>query len=114
MKAMGPTAQVASSGGRLSVPVTFFLDEQAVLHFSLFGPHGEPLLILQNGTVFRRMRTQGLPTHNLRVLVLRPGTITASVGLLPNQILPGRRYKLRLTAVDYDGHTTVRTIPFKG
>jgi hypothetical protein len=30
------------------------------------------------------------------------------------QILPGYRYKLRLWAVDYDGHKTVSYISFTG
>jgi hypothetical protein len=56
----------------------------------------------------------GPPTHNLKVLVLRPGTISAKIQLSPRQILPGRRYRLRLWAVDYDAHTTVRYITFRG
>ncbi|HEV7134863.1 MAG TPA: hypothetical protein VGN27_14140 [Gaiellaceae bacterium] len=116
LKRIGTMPTVVAAAGRVYVPVTFLVDEQAVLHLAVFGPDDVPELIVQQGSVIHRSSTPltGPPTHNLKVLVLRPGTISSKIQLDPRQILPGRRYRLRLWAVDYDGHTTVRYITFRG
>jgi hypothetical protein len=116
LKQVGTMPTVIAATGSLYVPVSFSVDEQTILHLSVFGPNQEPELILPKGSAMSRRASPlaGLPTHNLKVLVLRPGTITARIKLQPSQILPGRRYRLRLWAVDYDGHATVRYITFKG
>ena len=116
LKRIGTMPTVVARSGGLYVPVSFFVDEQAVLYLSVFGPNDERELILPEGTVISRVVSppHGAPTRNLKVLVLRPGTIDARIKLRPSQILPGRRYRLRVSATDYDGRTTVRFITFRG
>jgi len=97
------------------VPATFFVNEQASIHLSIF-KGAQKIAILERGTRIRGdlIRSGGL-VKNFHVTILRPGTVKVQLHVPPSAALvAGQKYKLRVWALDYDGNKTVAYIPFTG
>ncbi len=92
--------KITPTAGR--VPFTFHVDEQASVYISIYDAKGNPVWIRRNGTSVRAHPYSGTPVYAFHVVILRPGyikTLLNTVGLTA-----GQTYKLRITAVDFDGH----------
>jgi len=74
------------------------VDEQAKLSLVLFGPSGVAVPLTSNG---RRSTSPQLT-------VLRPGKVQLALGTAAGELKPGAVYRLRLSALDFDGNQTVR------
>lgn len=101
---VGDTIQPIQYDSRALVPFTFHVDEQAAVFISIYDANGNPLWIQRSDTFVRGHRYDGAPVHTFHVVVLRPGQIKTLLGLRPGTLKAGATYKVRITAVDFDGH----------
>lgn len=92
--------KITPTAGR--VPFTFHVDEQASVYISIYDAKGNPVWIRRNGTSVRSHPYSGTPVMAFHVVILRPGYIKTLLNTVGLQA--GQTYKLRITAVDFDGH----------
>jgi hypothetical protein len=111
MKQIGTVKPVAGAKGT-SVPVRFFLDEQADLRVSLIDNKGNAILLNQTGSTLRGSKLTGGKTRVLHVAILRPGTMTVALKTAAPKLQKGKTYRVRFTATDFDGHKTVQFVSF--
>jgi hypothetical protein len=102
----------AASGTDL-VPFAFSVDEQASTYISIFNSKNNAITIERNGSVVRGARYTGNPSTSLHFLVLRPGTINTDLRVPTTQLKTGQTYKIRVTAVDFDGQKVAQYVTFK-
>lgn len=97
------------------VPATFFVNEQASVHLSIF-KGSQKIAMLQTGTRVRgRLIRSGGLVKNLHVTILHPGTINVALRIPASaHLIAGQKYKLRVWAIDPDGEKSVAYIPFTG
>ena len=55
---------------------------------------------------------KGTPVKTLHVVILRPGTIKTGLRIPAGALQPGATYKIRVTAIDFDGPKTVNYVTF--
>lgn len=92
------------------VPFTFHVDEQAAVYLGIYDAKGNPVRILRNGTSVRSHPYSGTPVMTFHVVILRPGYIKTV--LKAAHLTPGAKYKIRITAVDFDGHKVTEYTTF--
>jgi hypothetical protein len=98
--------------GARVVPFTFFVDEQAATYVSIFDADGNRVTIERNGTKIRGHRYTGTPVKTLHLAILRPGTIRTALRIPSRLLKAGEKYRIRVTAIDFDGHKTINYVEF--
>jgi hypothetical protein len=111
MKQVGTVKPTVEVNGT-SVPVRFFLDEQAYLRVSLVDSKGNEVLLNAAGTMLRGHKLTGGLTRSLHVAILRPGTMSVALKTALPHLQKGTTYRVRFTATDFDGHKTVQFVRF--
>jgi hypothetical protein len=102
-----------SPAGATYVPFTYYVDEQAATWIAIFDSNGKAVDISRTGTYVRGHRYSGTPVKNLHLVILRPGQIKTMLRIPKGVLIAGHTYKIRVTAVDFDGHKTVAYATFK-
>ncbi len=115
LKQVGDVSVRSLGGNGAIVPATFFVNEQASVHLSIF-KGSQKIAILQKGSRIRgNLIHSGGLVKNLHVTILRPGTINVKLHVPASaHLVAGQKYKLRVWAIDPDGNKTVAFIPFTG
>lgn len=109
---VGSTIRTATVRGATVVPFTFHVDEQAATYVSIYDAFGNPVTIDRNGTLIRGHRYSGTPVKTLHLVINRPGQISTKLKVPAGLLKAGQPYKIRVTAVDFDGHKTVTYATF--
>jgi hypothetical protein len=112
LEEVGTTITPRSVKGATVVPFAFFVDEQAATYISIYDAKGDPVVIDRNGTTIRGHRTSGTPVKAMHVVILRPGTIKTGLRIPAGVLESGETYKIRVTAIDFDGHKTISYVTF--
>jgi len=112
LEEVGTTITPKSVKGATVVPFAFFVDEQAATYISIYDAKGNPVVIDRNGTTIRGHRTSGTPVKAMHVVILRPGTIKTGLRIPAGVLESGETYKIRVTAIDFDGHKTISYVTF--
>ena len=94
------------------MPFTFSVDEQAAVYLSIYDAKGNPVWINTTGTVIRGHKYTGAKVHTLHLVILRPGQIKTLLNTAG--LKAGQKYKIRITAVDFDGHKVTEFTTFTG
>jgi len=114
LKQVGDVSVRSLGSNGAVVPATFFINEQASIHLSIFKGK-QKIGIMKKGTRVRgRVIHSGGLVKNLHVTILRPGTIKVQLHVPAGRLVPGQKYRLRVWAIDPDGNKTVGYIPFTG
>jgi hypothetical protein len=96
------------------VPFAFTVDEQAAVYISIYDAKGNAVMLRTTGTLVRGHRYSGKPVHALHLVILRPGQIKTLLNVAPGTFKTGQTYKIRITAVDFDGHKVTEYASFTG
>ncbi|HVU76084.1 MAG TPA: hypothetical protein VHC67_00785 [Gaiellaceae bacterium] len=114
LKQVGSKITPATSLQSTKVPFNFSVDEQAAVYISIYDAKGNPVWIRTTGTKVRGHTYSGKAVHALHLVVLRPGQINTLLNVAPGTFKAGQTYKLRITAVDFDGHKVTEYTTFTG
>jgi hypothetical protein len=106
-----PPTQVRRLGNFTIVSNVITLDEQAALYFSVIGPDGKKVLLLQNGSRIGS-GVQGKPTKTIHYVMLVPRALRFSLKISNGQLQQGKTYKIQIIAVDSDGNKSKVEMPF--
>lgn len=109
---VGDTITPVSNGIAVHVPFTFHVDEQAAVFISIYDAKGNPLWIRRDGTFVRLHPYTGTPVHTMHLVIKRPGQIKTLLKVAEGALVPGKTYKIRITAVDFDGHKVTEFTTF--
>jgi hypothetical protein len=104
LKRVGTITPTRGSNGVYHLPLTFHVDEQAAVYVEVYHPNGDPFWIVREGTSIRGARYTGWPVHTMHLVINRPGLIRTQIQLPRDSLVAGETYKIRVTAVDFDGH----------
>jgi len=108
-------AKRTADGGTV-VRFTLFIDEQASLRLAVLDATGNQAVLSRAASTVRGARQSGGPVKNMQVVIKRPGTITFAIKIPRGQLVPAKSwktYRLRVSALDFDGNRTVRFLSFK-
>ncbi|HZQ80483.1 MAG TPA: hypothetical protein VFB25_00750 [Gaiellaceae bacterium] len=94
------------------VPFSFHVDEQASIYISIYDSNGNPVWIARKGTTIRGHEYSGTPVHTLHLVILRPGQINTMLNAPAGTFKAGHTYRIRITAVDFDGHKVTQYTTF--
>ena len=114
MKQIGSKIAPMTSLQSTKVPFDFSVDEQAAVYISIYDAKGMPVWIHTTGTKVRGHAYSGKAVHALHFVVLRPGRINTLLNVPAGMLKAGQTYKLRITAVDFDGHKVTEYTTFTG
>jgi hypothetical protein len=112
LQQVGSTITPHSNGTAVHVPFTFHVDEQAAIFISIYDAKGNPLWINKTGTFVRLHPYAGKAVHTLHLVILRPGQIKTLLKVAEGALVPGQKYKIRITAQDFDGHKVTEFTTF--
>lgn len=101
--------RIGHRGGNVFVRFNLLIDEQADLLVSVLGPNGRRVGLSQNG--LRVLTAQTAKTLHYRVLV--PRVLNLRLFVSQKQAVPGKIYRIRITARDPSGKATTIVIPFR-
>jgi hypothetical protein len=114
LKQVGSKISPQTSLQSTKVPFNFSVDEQAAVYLSIYDSKGNPVWIRTTGTKVRGHAYSGKAVHALHLVVLRPGQINTLLNVAPGTFKAGQTYKIRITAVDFDGHKVTEYTTFTG
>jgi hypothetical protein len=114
LKQVGSKIAPQASLQSTKVPFDFSVDEQAAVYISIYDAKGNPVMIRTTGTLVRGHRYSGKAVHALHLVILRPGQINTLLNVAPGTFKAGQTYKIRITAVDFDGHKVTEYTTFTG
>lgn len=105
------TPAVGAKGAE-RIPFSFTVDEQAAVYMTIYNAKGNPVWIDKSGTTIRGQAYTGAPVHTLHLVILRPGQINTKIKVPAGTLTPGQKYKIRITAIDFDGHKVTEYTTF--
>jgi methionine-rich copper-binding protein CopC len=114
LKQVGSKIAPKTSLQSTKVPFNFTVDEQAAVYISIYDAKGNPVWIRTTGTKIRGHAYSGKAVHTLHFAVLRPGQINTLLNVAPGTFKAGQTYKIRITAIDFDGHKVTEYTTFTG
>lgn len=114
LKQIGSKITPQHSLQSVKVPFDFSVDEQAAIYMSIYDAKGNPVMIRTTGTKIRGHAYSGKAVHTLHLVILRPGQINTLLNVAPGTFKAGETYKIRITAIDFDGHKVTEYTTFTG
>ena len=114
LKQVGSKISPQHSLQSVKVPFNFSVDEQSAVYVSIYNAKGNPVMIRTTGTKVRGHAYSGKAVHTLHFVVLRPGQINTLLNVAPGTFKAGQTYKIRITAIDFDGHKVTEFTTFTG
>jgi hypothetical protein len=114
LKQVGSKIAPKTSLQSTKVPFDFSVDEQAAVYISIYDAKGNPVWIRTTGTKVRGHAYSGKAVHTLHFAVLRPGRINTLLNVPAGTFKAGHTYKIRITAIDFDGHKVTEYTTFTG
>ena len=114
LKQVGSEVTPQTSLQSTKVPFDFSVDEQASVYISIYDANGNPVWIRTTGTKIRGHAYSGKAVHTMHLVILRPGQINTLLNVAPGTFKAGQTYKIRITAVDFDGHKVTEYTTFTG
>ena len=112
LKQVGSTITPQTTANSTKVPFSFWVDEQAAVYISIYDSQGNPVWIKTTGTTVRDHPYSGKTVHAFHTVILRPGLIKTMLNVPAGTLKPGQTYKIRITAVDFDGHKVTEFTTF--
>ena len=109
-----PPAQTtrASDGKAKLAAATISADEQAAIYISVLDAKGNQLLLTQKGTKIGGQGVEGPQVKTIHYVMLVPRLLSLRVRIPANLVVAGRRYSIRVIAVDAQGNKSTAFIPF--
>ena len=109
-----PPAQTtrAPDGKAKLAAATISADEQAAIYISVLDAKGNQLLLTQKGTKIGGQGVEGPQVKTIHYVMLVPRLLALRVRIPANLVVAGRRYSIRVIAVDAQGNKSTAFIPF--
>ena len=107
-----PSSTTIPGGKARLVTADISSDEQAALYISVLDSSGVQLLLTQQGTRIGGGDVTGPQAKTIHYVMLVPRTIELRLRIPANLLLHGRRYTIRVIAVDPQGNKSRIEIPF--
>lgn len=104
-------AKSAKTSPTRVIAVSFSLNEQAALYFSVVDPRGRDAQILGRSSGIRGRQLTGSWVKSLHVVVLSPAEMTAGLAVSKRWLAQGGSFIVTVRAVDFDGNKTVKKFP---
>ncbi|HET8606277.1 MAG TPA: hypothetical protein VFL66_04530 [Gaiellaceae bacterium] len=110
-------AAFARDGKGRIVTFAFNVDEQAHLWISVINRRGKPILLDQNNrrghSIVGGHVLKGPQAKFIQYAVLVPRSLTAKLRIPRHLLAAGKTYRIRIVAVDPQGHKSTLIIPFR-